>query len=214
MRKTQPQIVESIYIASDGGQYLDEATVPSETLEAKVDEGRAIIVKQKWEKNRIVHPLWLQKYYPEYVDEVQDEICCTTFYCPGFVYFGRYADGLQYAGSSDFPENFSRVWDRTTLATLNKHPVMKQGRRVYAMTEGEQLKLFSKKRIPNPMAEGVYASPVQIPTYNKAKDFYPLDPDSVELLEKFVREYFMRLATTTPQDTKSDSLPYNPVLRR
>lgn len=207
MQKTLPQIIESIYIASHGGQYLDEAAVPSEALEPKVDEARGIILAAKWRKDRRIHPSWLQTFYPEYVEEEQDEVCCTSFYCPAFLDFGINKDGLNYIGSENCPTNFVRIWDRVTLASQSRHPVMKAGRRILALWEPFHLKLYANEKVLTPMVNGVFASPSSIFTYSKEKDSYPADPESVELIEQYVREKYMMMTLKTPQDTMSNSVP-------
>ena len=207
MQKTLPQIIESIYIASHGGQYLDETAVPAEALAPKVDEARGIVLAAKWRKDRRVHPSWVQVFHPEYIEEAQEERGCSSFICPPFLDFGLNRDGLQYVGAENCPENFVRIWDRVTLATQQKHPVMKSGRRILVMWEGGKLLVYSKLKVLKLEVTGVFSSPTDIPTYNKDKDYYPADVESVELIEQYVREKYMLMTLKTPQDNKSDSTP-------
>lgn len=217
MHKTLPQIVESTIIAASGGQYVDESIVQREVVEAKVNEARAVIIADKWRKNnQVIHPDWQLEYFPEYNEDMQDEDLCSTYYCPATVFFGKNTDGVLHVGAPKCPENFQRVWNRNALASRMQHPVMKAGRVVLVLKEGDYIRFYANRKIIDPKIILVPYSPEMIPTYNKAKDRYPLDPDSIEMVEKFVIDTYLSYVLRTPPDRVSDSTPtyVNPLLNR
>lgn len=204
--KTLKQIIESSIGTVSGGLFVDDRNISTAQIEEKVHEGRALWCAQSYAQNKHIHPDWIQTYYPEYSAEIQTNKCKTTFNCPSVIWFADKTDGLRYFGADDYADNFTRIWDRATLATMMNHQVMKVGRRNYVLKQGSLVECYTKTHIKAPIAEGVFSSPTDIPSFNKNEHNYPLDPQGVDFVEKYLVQTVLKMEISTPADPKSDGV--------
>lgn len=204
MRKTLYQIAESVIATPQAGLYLDETNISFEMICQKIHEARGIVAQQRWMKDKTVHPDWLQRFYPEFNEVIQEEKCFLKFKCPGFIFLDQNNDGLRYAGSRDYADDFRRIRTRGELSDMKRHPVMNSGRRNYILYEAGELEAISKTKPIDFMTVGVHNDPTEIPTYNAEKDPYPIDAGATELIESMVRNIVI-ISEKTPADTVSNS---------
>jgi hypothetical protein len=200
--KTLEQIVESCISSVQGGVFTDEGNILSGKYEEKVHEARATVLREKFAQVSDIHPDWIQRFYPEYDEFMQDNKCVTVFNCPAFVDFST-RDGLVYVGSSDFPQSFNRAYNMGDLATMMRHQIYNRNR-IVALYEGGKLYLYSEQKIENPVVVGVFARPTDVKSFSKFSDNYPVDPQSCMAIEdNLVQRLFNEIRT--PSDGVSDS---------
>lgn len=204
--KTLRQIIESSISTVSGGLYVDDRNIYYEQIEKKVHEARALWCAQSYQKNRAVHESWIQRFYLEIDSEAQDNRCITRFAMPTVIKFFDKSDGLRYFGSDDYAENFTRIQDRASLATMLKHPVMKVGRRNYVLLQGMDSECYTVAGIKPPIAEGIFADPTDVPSFNKNEHNYPIDVEGIDFIEKYLVQTVLKMEISTPADTKSDGV--------
>ena len=201
--KTLEQIVQSCISSVQGGQFTDESNMYTGKIEEKVHEVRNNFIREKYIQNNQVHPDWIQRFYPEYDEFMQEDKCVTTFECPRFVDLGT-RDGLIYVGSSDYPQSFGRAYNIGDLSTMMSHPIYNR-ERITVLYENGRIYIYSKQRIISPMVSGVFARPTDLKSYNKFYDNYPLDPHTCMLVENAVVQVNLMNEIRTPVDDTSDS---------
>ena len=204
--KTLAQIIESAISTVYGGKYVDDRNIQSEQIEQKVHEGRALWIAQSYGQNKYIHPDWVQRFYPEYVSDMQGEKCRTLFNLPHVVWLSDKTDGLRYFGSDDYADNFTRIWDRTTLASMMRHQIMRTGRRNYILLQNGVGECYTVTAINAPICEGVFSFPTDIPTFNKNEHQYPLDPQGIDFVEKYLTQTVLKMEISTPADGSSDGV--------
>jgi len=212
--KTLRQIIESAISTVSGGLFIDDRHISSEQIEYKADEGRALWCIDYYSKTGTIHPDWIQRFYPEYDSEMQESKCMTTFYCPHILAFMDGTDGLRYFGAKDgYADNFTRIQSRAQLAAMMNHNIMRIGRRNYVLYQNGIGEAYTKTKINDPMMEGVFARPTEIPTFNKEKSNYPLDPAGVDYFEKYLTQTVLKMEISTPSDSRSDGVDSNKLPR-
>lgn len=207
--KTLKQIVESAISTVSGGLFVDDRNIYSEQIEQKVHEARAMWCSQQYKVNRQIHESWIQRFYLKIDEDAQDNHCVTKFKMPVVIWFDDKSDGLRYFGSKDYADNFTRIWNRSMLATMKKHPVMNTGRRNYVLLQGENSECYTVTNIGNLIVEGVFADPTEVPTFNKSKDVYPVDNAGVDFIEKYLVSTVLKTIISTPADYRADGVDTN-----
>lgn len=206
MIKTQIQIAQSIISTVSGGIFVDERNLSQEKILDKIDEVREVWVAQKFKETHYVHPDWVQKFWPEYDEDIQDASYCVKFKCPSIARLSDRADGLRYIGAEDCADDFRRVKSRGQLSTMRHHPAMKVGNKVVALYESGVIELISKRSKPFvPIVIGIFSKPSEIPTFNINTDQYPLDGAGIEFVENYIVTKVSRVEISTPADGVSNS---------
>lgn len=204
MRKTLYQICESVIATPQGGKFSDETQISFQMVCSKINECRNIVAEMRWAKYRQVHPDWLQRFYPEYLEEIQEK-CKMLFKVPGIILLDKHTDGIQYVGSRDYSNGFRKVSDRQTFSSMSKHPVMNRSKNNRYLYEAGDMEVYSELKANDLMVVAVFSDPRDIPTYNVEKDPYPVDAGSVEMIEELVRNKIIMMSEKTPADVRSDS---------
>lgn len=201
--KTLEQIAQSCISSVQGGNFTDESNIYSDKYKERIHEVRANTFRDKYMQNRFIHPDWIQRFYPEYDEYMQDDKCVTAFKCPGFIDLGS-RDGLIYVGSDDEPKAFNRVNNIGELATVKSHQIYSRSR-IVALVENGMIYLYANRHVKNPVVVGVFARPTDIPTFNQFKDNYPVDPQSCMIIEDLIVQRQLMSEIRTPNDGVSDS---------
>lgn len=201
--KTLEQIIQSCISSVQGGSYTDEVNMYDGKYAERIHEARANVLREKYVQNRFVSPEWIQRFYPQYDEYMQDGKCVTKFKCPGFLDLGS-RDGLVYVGSEECPLAFNRVMNIGELATFRAHEIYFRNRTV-ALYENGYLYLYSNKVIRDPVVVGVFSRPTDVPSFNDTKDNYPVDPQSCMMIEDVVVNRQLMTEIRTPNDGVSDS---------
>jgi hypothetical protein len=201
--KTLEQIVQSCISSVSGGSFTDEGNIYTGKYKDRIHEARANTLREKYIQTRFLHPDWIQRYYPEYDEYMQDNKCVTKFKCPGFIDLGM-RDGLVYVGSECDPKAFNRVLNIGELSTVRAHDIYSRNRTV-VLVENGYIYIYSNKRIEDPVVAGVFSRPVDVPSFNELKDNYPIDPQSLMAVEDVVVQRQLMTEIRTPNDGVSDS---------
>lgn len=201
--KTLEQIIQSCISSVQGGSFTDEANIYDGKYAERIHEARANVLRDKYMQNKFVNPDWIQRYYPQYDEYMQDGKCVVKFKCPGFLDLGS-RDGLMYVGSEDCPISFNRVMSIADLATLRSHGIYARNR-VVVLYENGYLYIYSNRVIKDPMVAGVFSRPTDVPSFNDTKDNYPVDPQSCMMIEDVIVQRQLMTEIRTPNDGVSDS---------
>ena len=202
--KTLVEIYQSIISTSSGGVYIDERNIADLQIEKKIHEGRAMFLSQQYLSRRnYIHPDWVQRFYPEFQQEIQEDECYTKFRCPGFVSFSSKRDGIVFVGSGHTA--FTRLTDRGALSNAMAHPISRKIRKPLFIYNNGEIEIWSKGEVKDIMVIGVFADPTDIPTYSKQKDNFQCDPETVAMLEEWVFKTVAGIEYKTPADNVADS---------
>jgi hypothetical protein len=204
--KTLSQIVESAISTVSGGLYIDDRNIYNEQIEQKVHEARAMWCAQNYKLNRSIHETWIQRFYLELDPDAQDNECLTRFNMPSVIWLDDKTDGLRYFGSDNYADNFTRIWNRAMLSSMMKHPATRIGRRNYVLLQGENSECYTVAGINPPIVEGVFSDPTDVPSFNKNKHMYPIDPMGIDYIEKYLVSTVLKTIISTPADIRSDGV--------
>src|SRR5947207_1899378 len=98
---TLPQIKEKVERMLTSGIKTSESKWDPKFLYAEIHDGRAVVLRNDFIKNKRWSPTALQTFYPDYDIDFQDSIHYTRFELPtGFIQGDSRQDGLVYFGSS------------------------------------------------------------------------------------------------------------------
>lgn len=195
--KTLRQIVESAIATVSGGVFSDDRNITTDQLEGKVHEARALWCQQTYAQTKQIHPDWIQRFYPDYISEAQNEKCRTVFKLPTVILFSDGTDGLRYFGAQNYADDFMRVSSRTSLASMMRHNVMKTGRRNYVLLQNGIGECYTIVKIKDPICEGVFSCPTDIETFNKNEHQYPVDNAGIDFIEKYLVSTVLRTEIST-----------------
>lgn len=204
--KTLRQIVESAIATVSGGLFVDDRNIYVEQIEQKVHEARSIWIAQSYKASRSIHPDWYQRYYPEYIEDIQEDKCITTFNVPHIIWFDDKSDGMRYFGAKGYADNFTRIWDRTMLSSMMRHEAMAIGRRNYILIQNGIGECYTISAIREPIMEAIFSCPTDIPTFNRSEHQYPIDPQGIDFIEKYLVQTVLKMEIATPADVRNDGV--------
>lgn len=210
---TLKEVKEKVERMLTSGIKTSESKYDAKFLYEEIHNGRALVLRNDYLKNKRWSPTAIQPYYPDYDIDFQDSVCYTRFELPtGFIQADARHDGMVYFGSSSdkimTTRAFSRIKSRTELSDFLKHPVMSpaSGRYVGVLIEGDLATIISKDTIKNPFISGVWDNPTKLPDYNIGKDQYPLPSDMINLMVTYIYEAFLgRMAESEPDTIANTS---------
>lgn len=197
---------ESLVRLISGGIDTSETKFEQGFLYAKLNEGRAFVLRQDYAKTKRWNPVAIQRYYPEYVKRYQvTGSCYIRFRIPSVINVEARKDGIIYIGSSTKSETFRRIKSRTELSDFNDHPVMSAQSGLYtaALVTNRDVEIYSKNIIKYPMVEAIFNEPHLLPDYNIEKDEYPIDDSLMAQIETYLLQQSFGLMASTPADTLS-----------
>ncbi len=175
---------------------------------ALLDSGRNVWLVETYKNDKRLPPICYQKYYPTYSLDLQPtDKCFKKFLMPDIIRLDEHSDGIRYVGEDDYDDegtnNFARVQSRAWLSNYKKHPVMNPNRYFSHLYDGSAgiLELRGKARlVEKPLVEALFKHPLQIPTFNKEQDQYPLSLDGIYAVKGMITSNDTRLAEmTTPK---------------
>lgn len=186
---TLPQLREEIERMLTAGIATSEGRWTTDFLYSKIHEGRAVILRNDFIKNKSWSPTSIQPYFPDYEVNYQDSVCYTRFQLPtGFIQADARQDGMVYFGSSSNKilktRTFWRIKSRDELSDFLNHPIMSPASGIYVgvMIEGLIATIISKETIRYPFISGVWDNPTALPEYSILNDAYPLPSDLISLV--------------------------------
>jgi len=187
------EITEMCSRLPDGGIVNDRTRYDQGYLEMTVNVFSRRLLKMLYLKNRRINPVCYQKHWPIYEKDLQDDRCVTKFRHPEVVSLDDQSDGLRYAGTVDFANNYARIKSRGALSTMNKNRIMAadNSRRPTVLYDGNMqiIEVRGTEMLREIMTESILADPMSIPTFNKELDEYPFPNDLVpDLLQMIFSE--------------------------
>jgi len=205
---TTPQILDQFQRLPEGGLMVDTNRYDPLFLLSLLDAGRAAWVVEMYRKDKRIEPVFYQKYYPSYSIPLQPtDKCYAKFLMPDILRLDEHSDGIRYVGYDDYnggtANNFRRIVSRAWVSTLSNHPVMNPNRAFSFLYDGSAkiLELRGKaKLVEAPLVEALFKHPLDIPTFNRDTDDYPITMDGIYAVEKMITASDTRLVeATTPK---------------
>lgn len=202
------EICERIQRLPEGGLVTSENRYDYEYLVTLWNTYRAHYIQETYYKNRRINPVCYQKFYPEYESYFQDSTnCYAKFSVPNVISLDDKSDGFRYLGTDPVltgqSKAFKRIQSRAWLSTYQNHKVTNPNtdRDVYFLYDGslQTVELYGKGKFITtpPLVEGLFADPTKIPTFNKEKDQYPIDDDSIPEIEEMIYTAHTRIVEGT-----------------
>lgn len=215
------EIIERLVSNAQGGLFSDETRFNEATLTTLINTARAQTIQAIYFKNKRINPACYQTHFPSYDADLQvDDPCLVKFKCPSVINLDSNSDGFRFVGQVDGVRGFRRVVSRAQLATYNQHPFMKvQGGRYIAAlwSAPDGVWEIYNSSLKYLRVEGIFANPLEIPTYNKDIDDYPVSVEMLPMIEDFIFKTVTAIeAQTTPDyvSTSTDTTQQLPTNRR
>ena len=145
-------------MADEGGIFTDESRYDVGTMLTVLNAARAFAITEMYRKNTRVHPNFIQRVYPEYKENLQQDDCYTLFEIPRTVEINDKMDGLMYVGSIKGDEAFWKVRTRMQLSSRRNH-------RIHKLAQ----------------------DPTSVPQFSFDHDEYPITNDAMKRIEDLVR---------------------------
>lgn len=182
----------------------DESKLDIPYLYALLNEARADMAQQMYQKMRRWSSAYFQTYQAEYEPDLQEDTCFTIFRIPQYIQADAARDGIVYIGAKNGKKKYVRVNNPAQLNEYLNHPMLSKDPLV--LTEGgDYCRVYSATdtNIRELEVVGVQADPMQLDHYNPDYDPYPMPRDiETEILNAAVNA--LNPAIFTAQDKLSD----------
>lgn len=215
------EIIERITKGAAAGIFTDESRFDQPTLTTLINTARAQTIQAIYFKNKRINPACYQTFFGNYNADLQvDDPCLVKFKCPSVINLDSNSDGFRFVGQVDGVNGFRRIVSRAQLATYNQHPFMKvqSGRYIAALWSApDGVWEIYNSSLKYLRVEGIFANPLEIPTYNKDIDDYPVSVEMLPMIEDFIFKTVTAIeAQTTPDyvSTSTDTTQVLPTNRR
>lgn len=196
-------------VKSNVNQFIDSVNDPfvDKKVAALVRDARAVVMEERYKKERILHPEWISPFTPVYDPALQYTDEFTVFEFLPVVYLDDRHDGIIYVGSPECQEQFRRC--RTRGEWANRKKIKKlNGRVPYFIIEDGLLKVERLRdlKITKVDTECIIADPEKLPSFNKDKDEYPIDENSIPLIIEYIYKEYAHptLASGNVEQRKED----------
>lgn len=200
---TGNEVYERFVRLASAGIQTDESRWDAPYIENLVDTCRATAIQAVYQKTKIIHPNWVQEIDLEYSDDLQEDPCFQRFECPMFLSLDGSVQGLMFAGSQHNNCTIPVVRTRPELGIYQNNRVTANkmiGLYVYPYLDIHQKGVM----IEMVRVGGVFQYPLQLPTYNKMIDEYPVTTDVLNLMEElWVNK--LKVIMATPLDVIPDT---------
>ncbi len=202
------QITDMISRIPEGGILTNLSRFDPLFLQSLVDISRAFWIQDTYRKDSNLPAVCYQKFYPEYSRELQPpKGCYKKFLMPDIIRLDENSDGIRYVGSDDYNGSvtnaFDRIESRAWLATYGAHPVMNPNNDrtfsfLYDASAGTlEFRGEKASMTRTPLIECLFMHPLQIPTFNKEVDDYPIPLDGIYAIEKMIFQSDTRIVDAT-----------------
>jgi len=208
--------IELIQLADEGGVFTDESRYDLGTMTAVLNAARGFAITELHKQNNRIHPSFLQRVYPEYKKELQQDDCYTLFEVPKTVGINNQIDGLMYVGTIDGKNSFWKIRTRMQANSRRNHRIHsiamdKHVHFLYDNTRG-YLEVYDDK-VKYILVEGIFGDPTSIPGFNLEEDDYPITMDAMKRIEDMVRTGTIRDVVRVPINKISNSAEDSNVQR-
>ncbi len=199
------EIIDLIQSDPEGAQSVNVNRWDDDFLINLIDLGRAAWAIESYMKDKRLEPILYQKFYPKYSLPLQPtDKCYAKFLMPDIIRLDEHSDGIRYVGEDDYNgggvNNFRRVVSRAWLSTFNNHPVMNTNRAYSFLYDGSSgiLELRGKATpVKEPLVEALFKHPLQIPTFDRDANDYPLTLDGINAVKNMILTSDARLVENT-----------------
>jgi len=210
------ECIELIQLADEGGVFTDESRYDIGTMIAVLNAARGFAITELHKQNNRIHPSFLQRVYPEYKKELQQDDCYTLFEVPKTVGINNQIDGLMYVGTIDGKNSFWKIRTRMQANSRRNHRIHsiamdKHVHFLYDNTRG-YLEVYDDK-VKYILVEGIFGDPTSIPGFNLEEDDYPITMDAMKRIEDMVRTGTIRDVLRVPINKISNSAEDSNVQR-
>lgn len=196
-------------VKSNVNQFIDSTNDPfvDKKVAALVRDARAAIIEDTYTKKRIIHPDWILPYTPVFDQDLQytDEFTVFEFF-PVIAMDSRH-DGILFIGSPQCQQQFRRCKTRGEWANRKKIAKL-NGRVVHFIIEDSLLKIERLRdlTVTKVDSECIFSDPGKLPSFNKDKDEYPIDENSIPLIIEYIYKEYAHptLASGTVDQRKED----------
>ena len=200
--------IELIQLADEGGVFTDESRYDIGTMTAVLNAARGFAIAEMHKQNNRIHPSFLQRVYPKYEKELQQDDCYTLFEVPKTIGVNNQIDGLMYVGTIDGKNSFWKIRTRMQANSRRNHRIHsiamdKQVHFLYDNTRG-YLEVYDDK-VKYILVEGIFGDPTSIPGFNLEEDDYPITMDAMKRVEDMVRTGTIRDVIRVPINKISNS---------
>lgn len=205
-----PEIVEMCIRTPSGGIMTDENKLNRDFVAANIHQASAV-AKVKWyEMKYSLHDMWFQTIFPVYEPLIQTtDDCMAQFRCPPVINLSTKRDGFEYVGTDDGMNNFPSRGTGAMAAVYAQHPVSnRRGLITWNWEYNESgygvIKLYGRKNLNRIMVKGIFANPLDVPTFRPEYDEYPITAELIPLIRQ---ELFnmSKIVIVQKADTVSDS---------
>ena len=208
--------IELIQLADEGGVFTDESRYDIGTMTAVLNAARGYAIAEMYKQNNRVHPNFLQRVYPKYEKDLQQDDCYTIFELPKTVEINNQIDGLMYVGTIDGKNAFWKIRTRMQANSRRNHRIHtiamdKHVHFLYDTTRG-YLEVYDDK-VKYLLAEGIFSDPTTIPGFNIEEDDYPITMNAMKRIEDMVRTGTIRDSIRIPVNKISNSAEDSNVQR-
>jgi hypothetical protein len=199
------QIIERLERVPEGAIITNQNRYDFWFLVSVLDEYRAAYLKDNYQKNKRLNPASYQKHYPRFKKELRTD-CYTAFESPSVISLDKVSDGLRYFGTNTQSgvetDGFIRIHSRAELSNMNNHKVMnvRNNRNTYFMLDSSAglIEVYGKNwDIEEVLEEAIFASPVDVPTFNWKLDQYPIEEDAIPTIIQMIFMGVTRISAAT-----------------
>ncbi len=205
------KLVETIIRTPSGGIMTDENKLDRDFIAANIHQASAT-AKIKWyETKGSIHDMWFQRYIPPYETPLQTTgDCMAQFRCPQTINLGTCRDGFEYVGTPDGRKAFPWLGPGGMETVYANHPVSNRRGRVtwrWEYNEGGYgvIKLYGRKNLSSILVKGIFANPLDIPTFRQEFDQYPITEELIPLIRQELCNLQTKIIVMQRADTVSDS---------
>ena len=200
--------IELIQLADEGGVFTDESRYDIGTMTAVLNAARGFAIAEMYNKNNRIHPNFLQRVYPKYEKNLQQDDCYVMFEVPKTVEINNQIDGLMYVGTIDGKNSYWKVRTRMQANSRRNHRIHniameKNVHFLYDTTRG-YLEVYDNK-VKYILVEGIFSDPTTIPGFNIEEDDYPITMNAMKRVEDMVRQGTIRDVLRVPINKISNS---------
>ena len=208
--------IELIQLADEGGVFTDESRYDIGTMTAVLNAARGYAITELHKQNNRIHPSFLQRVYPQYKKDLQQDDCYTLFEVPKTIGINNQIDGLMYVGTIDGKNSFWKIRTRMQANSRRNHRIHniameKHVHFLYDNTRG-YLEVYDDK-VKYILVEGIFGDPTSIPGFNLEEDDYPITMDAMKRIEDMVRTGTIRDVLRVPINKISNSAEDSNVQR-
>lgn len=170
MNQTANQVYERYMRIAQAGIMTDESRWKRRYIYDKMDTHRSQAIQLLWSKGRIINPIWIQTYFPEFSEDLQESDCDVVFEVPPFITLDTISDGLIGVGNG-----MCRIPRVRTINELRSYQKIRATKNAtMCIWQEGVVKVYGNGLILEELeCTGIWLQPTMLPTFNTEIDIYP-----------------------------------------